>query len=71
MKSNYNNNSNNNNNRNGNNIIDDIYLLVCAITKTQGRFITAAREIQPGEVFALDRPQIRYLDPEYVKVSFL
>ena len=34
----------------------------------QGRFITATRDIEPGEVIAIDQPQIRYLDPEYTKV---
>jgi hypothetical protein len=37
--------------------------------KLQGRFITATRKIEPGEIIAIDKPQIRYLDPEFMKVS--
>ena len=28
----------------------------------------ATRKIEPGEIIAIDRPQIRYLDPEFMKV---
>ena len=38
-------------------------------TQRQGRFTVALRDIQPGEVLAIDKPTIQFLDKEHVKTN--
>ena len=38
-------------------------------TQRQGRFTVALRDIQPGEVLAIDRPTITFLDKDHIKTN--
>ena len=36
-------------------------------TEVQGRFAVATKDLKPGDLFAVDKPSISYLDKEFVK----